>query len=397
MNVCVNRDQLLLFKSEEKESFCPFKEWQGMPEFKQNKIRPYKLLRVDFIDGSHLFLRFENERNYNRYLLRKTQFNLNGFNLQRELFSKVVDQKITDKTKSIWYPFRPHRRCSTQPSWVSDSKTKNKYPIYVISKGRYENCLTAKELIRIGVDFSLVVEPQEYEEYKEYFPNSNIIKTPFSNLGQGSIPVRNFVFDDSINKGYDKHWILDDNIQNFHRLNKNEKYIVDDGAVFKACEDFTDRYKNVKISGMNYYSFCKTSDPVPPFYKNTRIYSCILIDNSIKHRWRGKYNEDTDLSLRVLKDGYCTILFNAFLCGKTTSMRMKGGNTGEVYGDTDERLEFAESLKEQHPDLVEVVRRFGRWHHKVNYKPFDKTELIKRDDLKTIKGVNNYGMELIKK
>ena len=180
-------------------------------------------------------------------------------------------------------------------------------------------------------------------------------------------------------------------------MNKNQKYIVDDGAIFKACEDFTDRYKNVKISGMNYYSFCKTSDPVPPFYKNTRIYSCILIDNSIKHRWRGKYNEDTDLSLRVLKDGDCTILFNAFLCGKITSMRMKGGNTGEVYGDTNERLEFAESLRDQHPDVVEVVRRFGRWHHKVNYKPFKRNEFIKKDGLKIIEGVNNYSMELKKK
>ena len=157
--------------------------------------------------------------------------------------------------------------------------------------------------------------------------------------------------------------------------NKNMKPKVTDGTIFNCCEDFTDRYENVKISGMNYYSFCKTTDRVPPFYLNTRIYSCILIDNSLEFRWRGKYNEDTDLSLRTLKAGYPTILFNAFLVGKVTTMRMKGGNTGEVYGDTDNRLEFAESLHKQHPDVVKVTWKFGRWHHQVNYKPFKKNKL----------------------
>lgn len=394
MNVDVNKDQLL-FDFYKKE-FSAHKEWVNMPEFIQKRKRPFKLERVDFIDESHLFIRFENEFNYHRYLLRKVKYNLSSFNCQRELFSKVVDQKITDKTKSIWYPFKSHRRKEAQPVWVSDDAISNKYPIYVISKGRFNNCLTAKELIRIGVEFYLVVEPQEYEDYKKEFPNVSIIKTPFSNLGEGSIPVRNFVLEHSLSNGFKRHWVLDDNISNFHRLNKNEKYKVDDGRIFKICEEFTDRYKNVKISGMNYYSFAKATDPVPPFQVNTRIYSCILIDNSIKHRWRGKYNEDTDLSIRVLKDGDCTILFNAFLCGKTTTLRMKGGNTGEVYGGTDNRKEFAESLRDQHPDVVDVVWRFNRWHHQVNYKPFKKNKLIKKDGLKIIEGVNNYGMELRK-
>ena len=48
----------------------------------------------------------------------------------------------------------------------------------------------------------------------------------------------------------------------------------------------------------------------PAFVKNTRIYSTLLISNNCKHRWRGRYNEDTDICLRVLKDGDCTIQFN---------------------------------------------------------------------------------------
>jgi hypothetical protein len=268
-----------------------------------------------------------------------------------------------------------------------------KYPIYIISKGRSKNCLTARELKYMNVPFYLVIEPKEYNQYKHI--TNNIVVLPFSNLDKGSVPARNFVWEHSLANGDKRHWILDDNIEGFHRLNRNEKPKVTSGTIFKCAEDFVDRYTNIAIAGFNYFSFCKATDKVPAYYLNTRIYSCILIDNRIDYRWRGLYNEDTDLSLRVLKDGFCTILFNAFLAGKVTTMRMKGGNTDTIYNTGDKRLAFAKSLQEQHPDVVKVVWRFNRWHHLVNYKPFAKNILIKKEDIEIKNEVNNYGMKLI--
>jgi hypothetical protein len=269
-----------------------------------------------------------------------------------------------------------------------------KYPVYVISKGRAKNCLTVRQLEKMNVPYRLVVEPQEAEEYRPIIKTGVLLILPFSNLGQGSIPVRNWVWEHSIQEGHKKHWILDDNIEGFHRLNRNMKPQVTSGTIFKCAEDFTDRYTNVALSGFNYYSFCKSTDRVPPYYLNTRIYSCILINNDIPYRWRGRYNEDTDLSLRALKDGWCTILFNAFLAGKVTTMRMRGGNTDNVYVDQDNRLKFAQALQELHPDVVKVTWKFNRWHHQVNYKPFKNNILIKKEDLNIEGGVNNYGMIL---
>jgi hypothetical protein len=268
-----------------------------------------------------------------------------------------------------------------------------KYPIYIISKGRSKNCLTARELKYMNVPFYLVIEPQEYNQYKHI--TNNIVVLPFSNLDKGSVPARNFVWEHSLANGDKRHWILDDNIEGFHRLNRNEKPKVTSGTIFKCAEDFVDRYTNIAIAGFNYFSFCKATDKVPAYYLNTRIYSCILIDNRIDYRWRGLYNEDTDLSLRVLKDGFCTILFNAFLAGKVTTMRMKGGNTDTIYNTGDKRLAFAKSLQEQHPDVVKVVWRFNRWHHLVNYKPFAKNILIRKNGIEIKNEVNNYGMKLI--
>lgn len=270
-----------------------------------------------------------------------------------------------------------------------------KYPIYVISKGRWKNCLTARELNMMNVPYSLVVEPSEYENYKGVSKDIIVLPDDFSKQGQGSIPVRNWVWEHSIKNGYERHWIIDDNIEGFHRLNRNEKPKVTSGTIFKCAEDFVDRYENVAIAGFNYYSFCKKTDKVPAFYLNTRIYSCILIKNDLPYRWRGKYNEDTDLSLRALKDGWCTILFNAFLAGKVTTLRMGGGNTDTIYNSDDNRREFAESLKNQHPDIVKVVWKFNRWHHQVDYKPFKKNILKLKKDLIVNDGINEYGMKLI--
>lgn len=266
-----------------------------------------------------------------------------------------------------------------------------KYPVYIVSKGRAESRLTSRALERMRVPYRIVVEPQEFDAYAEHIQPWKILTLPFSNLGQGSIPARNFIWGHAAADGFDRHWILDDNIEAFNRLNHNRKPPVETGAIFMAAEDFVDRYTNVAIAGFNYYSFCKTTERVPPYYLNTRIYSCILIKNDLPHKWRGRYNEDTDLSIRVLKDGYCTVLFNAFLAGKVNTMRMSGGNTDELYKD-DGRKKMAESLAEQHPDIVKVVWKFKRWHHQVDYRAFKNNKLILRPGASIPKGVNNYGM-----
>lgn len=275
----------------------------------------------------------------------------------------------------------------------------NKYPIYIPSKGRWESRLTSKSLDQIGLDYKIVVEPQEYDQYSKKVGQEKLLVLPFSNLGLGSIPARNWIWQHAIESGSLRHWIIDDNINGFYRFNRNLKVKVGDGAIFAAAEDFTDRYENVPMSGFNYFMFAprKSGDKIKPFTPNTRIYSCILLQNSVPHRWRGRYNEDTDLSIRLLKDGYCTILFNAFLAMKAQTMTMKGGNTDELYANSeifDGRLEMARSLQRQHPDIVKITRKWGRWQHHVDYRDFKSNRLILKKDLKIDVAVDNYGMRL---
>ncbi len=284
---------------------------------------------------------------------------------------------------------------------------KNRFPIYIVSKGRWHSRLTAKALDSMGADFMVIIENDEFQMYSQVIPICKLLILPtkyqdeydtFDDLGasksKGPGPARNFAWDHSQSLGYSHHWVMDDNLDAFHRLNRNIKAESDTPAIFAAMEDFVLRYTNVGISGPNYYSFCKTTDAVPPFILNTRIYSCLLIRNDIPFRWRGRYNEDTDLSLRVLKSGLCTVQFNAFLCGKVTTQRMTGGNTNEFYKD-EGTLPKSQMLADMHPDLAKVVWKFNRWHHSVNYRVF-KQRLVRRADFDfdSLQKINNYGMVL---
>jgi len=269
------------------------------------------------------------------------------------------------------------------------------YPVYIISKGRWESRKTSKALERMGVPYRIVIEPQERDDYARVIDPAKILVLPFSNLGQGSIPARNWVWGHSLTEGHERHWILDDNIRAFARLYQNTVIEATTGAVFRAMEEFVGRYENVAFAGPQDYAFAGSNTRRPPISLNTRIYSCILIKNDLPYRWRGRYNEDTDLSLRALKDGWCTVLFYAFLMDKQTTMTMKGGNTDELY-QGDGRLFMAKSLQQQHPDVTTIAYKWGRWQHQVDYRPFKNNRLIRKPGIEIPDEPNEYGMKLVK-
>jgi len=281
-----------------------------------------------------------------------------------------------------------------------------KYPIYIVSKGRADSRLTSKALEKMNVPYSIVIEEQEYDDYAAVIDSKKILildkkyqeeYDTLDNLGdsksKGPGPARNFIWQHSIDSGFDYHWVMDDNIERFLRMNNNLQIPLGNGAGFRVMEDFVERYENVVMAGPNYYMFVPRKTKVPPFVKNTRIYSCNLIKNDSPFKWRGRYNEDTILSLDMLKAGYCTIQFNAFMQLKTTTQVLRGGNSKEFY-DKEGTLPKSQMQVDVHPDVSKIMWRFNRIHHFVDYTPFKKTKLIKKKSYKVKSKINNYGMKL---
>ena len=268
-----------------------------------------------------------------------------------------------------------------------------RFPLYVPTKGRAVLRQTSKALSEMGVPHYLVVEPQEVDEYVRETRGTHATVLPLDmaykgryelcddlglTRGTGPGPARNFIWDHSIANGYAWHWVMDDNIWHFYRFHKNAKVQVLSPAYWRAMEDFVLRYSNVAMAGPNYEMFVLSRDKRPPFTTNTRIYSCNLIRNDVPYRWRGRYNEDTILSLDMLKAGWCTIQFNAFLQNKVMTQRVKGGNTAEFYAK-EGTAPKSEMLKAVHPDVTRLVWKFNRHHHHVDYKRF-KQPLLRKPD-----------------
>lgn len=254
-----------------------------------------------------------------------------------------------------------------------------RYPIYVPSKGRPDICYTARFLIRDDVPFRLVVESQERELYAARFGAQRLLVLPFSNMGS-VIPARNWIKEHATAEGHERHWQLDDNMMWVSRWYKGKRIRCDANIGLAAVEDFVDRYENVALAGLNYEFTAvqgRGQQPRQPFWLNNHVYSCTLVLNSLPHKWRGTYNEDTDICLQVLADGWCTVLVNAFMVKKIRTMILAGGNTGMYQGDG--RLRMARSLERVWPGVVKTTRRWGRAQHIVadEWKRFDTSLKLK--------------------
>ena len=269
-----------------------------------------------------------------------------------------------------------------------------RYPVYVPSKGRHHACQTAKFLLQDGCPFRLMVEAPEAKAYGDKFGHDRLLILPFKN--QGLIVARNWIKDHSISEGHERHWQLDDNIRKIKRRWHGKRIPCSAGWALACVEDFVDRYTNIAIAGLNYEMFLPTGQKFPPFYRNCRVYSCSLASNAISHRWRLRYNDDTDICLQVLADGLCTVLVNAFMIQKITTMQVSGGNTDDLYRG-DGRLRMARSLERIWPGVVETRRRFRRPQHVVRdaWRKFDNELQLKPGlDLSQLPEVDEQGLQL---
>jgi hypothetical protein len=175
------------------------------------------------------------------------------------------------------------------------------------------------------------------------------------------------------------HWVLDDNIDGFYIRNKGQHTRIKNTALpFQFIEKYIEQYPNVYQAGMQYKHICIAGGHRNVIIKNSRIYSCILNRHSvldyIKDNWQGSYNEDTDLSLRILKCGLATMNFQNFLCDKKATSSMKGGNNVSAYiGNGFENK--VNELIEKHGDVTKKVFKYNRLHHQVDYTQFNKNDI----------------------
>ena len=67
-----------------------------------------------------------------------------------------------------------------------------KYPIYIISKGRWDSRQTQKTCEELKLPYRIVIEESEYDKYAENVPKGKILVLPsdFRNNPKYAIPVK---------------------------------------------------------------------------------------------------------------------------------------------------------------------------------------------------------------
>jgi hypothetical protein len=230
-----------------------------------------------------------------------------------------------------------------------------RHTIYIPSRGRSDTCLTAAVLLEDDVDFLVVVEPQEKESYVDQFGETRCLV--MDDNDRGIAYVRNWIKDYSKGKGEPFHWQIDDNIKGFQIRQGNRNERIGPSRCLSLVETNVEQFSNIAAAGITHAAFAfSASQPVDI---NKQVYSCALFNNELDTRWRDGVVEDTDYSMQVLHEGWCTLLFNALLMEKATTMKMKGGNTELVYGGRGRELR-SKGLIAAWPGAFKMTHQYGR-------------------------------------
>jgi hypothetical protein len=279
-----------------------------------------------------------------------------------------------------------------------------RYPIFIPSRDRFQGSrpFTIRSLLRDDVAFRVVVVPSQADSYAELVGEDRVLVLPSDDYVL--LDARNWIRDRAEEEGHARHWQLDDNMRGFRRLYRGRRIPCHAGVALRVCEDLSDRYTNVGISGLNYQMFVM-SDVAVPVAVNVHVYSCTLVNHAMPYRWRLIYNDDTDLCLQALTGGWTTLLLNAFMADKLRTMTVQGGNTNQLYSadaetaerarNTMGRFEMARVLERAWPGLVTLRWRFGRAQHQIDWRQFKEPLRLRPDvDLRALPGVDEYGMTL---
>jgi hypothetical protein len=220
----------------------------------------------------------------------------------------------------------------------------NKYPIYIPSKGRANLNITPSLLQANGLDYTLVVEPQDYDSYCKVHSPERVVRMDKNDMGMWY--VRNYMKRFSSERGDKKHWQLDDDIEKFliRKRNTNKNIEVNPLFCLSVVEHCMDMFTNVAISGIgtNVYAFSKNKAVA----LNRLAYQCVLVDNSLDiEAAQVGAASDWDYTLRALEAGHCTLAFHHIMQQSAPTFKNSGGCTDIAYVGDKRKLSYESFIK----------------------------------------------------
>lgn len=281
-------------------------------------------------------------------------------------------------------------------SYYSTNTFPIEFPISILSYGRYLSNKTSKFLVQCKIKHYIFVEKSEYQAYLGNYYNYltdqdkkfvRIIDTgeDFHLKNLGGTPVRNFILDYWLEEGYDRCWMLDDNINYYTRYNQGQKIRIYSDLIFSSIEQYIKPYENIGVCSHNLSGFTTNGRSRTIIVPNEKHYSSLLLLTHKQFRFKHKYNEDVLISIDYIIGGKHNFCFNHMLFDKNTSGSEVGGNTNTIYMDGTN-----EGYKKKYDYLYNELKRMYN-HNLISIEgKFDKFIFSKKLKSKSISHVVNY-------
>ena len=240
--------------------------------------------------------------------------------------------------------------------------------VFIPSKGRpYPK--TAKLLDDAGVPYTLFVEPQDADAYREK-AKSRLIVIDKNDMGVSY--VRQQILRHAKKQEISWFWMLDDDITGLYSYSEEEGKLVKDDTekVLKAALSEASGTQGLVIAGLDFRQFAWSHKGKS--VENTHVCACVLINAD--EGWFLKYPdhlmEDKSICLDAVSAGYKTVRYTKWAFA-TPAM---GSGDGGCQTLQDRGFEMKQAvdglLKKFGPEIIKPVfkEKLGWWDCRINWK-----------------------------
>ncbi len=245
--------------------------------------------------------------------------------------------------------------------------------IFIPTKNRVNNSTLIKFAETQNENITIVLEPQDFEKYKNIFPSFKYLVLP---INDGGITyVRNYIKEYTENNLIDNYWQLDDDLTGlFYR--KDAKLIrTGFDALVNAQNQFLNN--NIALGGLEYgqFAWSQTKD----FVMNSFCDSCVFVDNTktlgLRYREYVSGKEDRDFAMQVIKSGQKTARTTLYAFNAPSNGSNAGG-LKEIFYDLGKEKIAVERMVELWGDqiCVPIVKKSGRNDIKIMWNKINSNQ-----------------------
>lgn len=242
-------------------------------------------------------------------------------------------------------------------------------PIYVPSKGRAGTSNTIKHLLAEGIPFTVFLEPQDVENYREAYGTEGYAIAILEKNDMGLVYSRNAILDYAQWRGDQWIWMLDDDINMMGTVIEGKVVKRPWHIIMMQAQEVQDRFSNLALMGLEYQQFAWSQKKPYTFnsYADTAV--ALHAQRLKSFRYRTEFKHDRDMVLQLITMGYLTLRTSWFCFGSPKNGSNKGG-LYDKYKAGKEAAASAEMVK-LWPGVCKLnTKKDGRPDVKVNWALF---------------------------